>query len=72
MKKPGRPSTGFTSEQIRDVSTEVYRLRLGPSDLAGMIRDHGEQRVRNNAGSLDVLTGAYLKALLAMGWHPPD
>lgn len=55
----------FDAKFVRDVSEQVYRVRLGEKDTAKMIADagggdKGNARVRANSGSLDPLTRIYL------------
>jgi hypothetical protein len=57
----------FDAEFVRDISEAVYRERLGKNDAEAMEKEHGAARVRNNAGSYDVLTRAYLRATKAAG-----
>lgn len=61
--KERRPT--FDPAYIRDLSENVYREALGDDDTARMIakdKDSGEM-LRKRAGSYDVLTRHYLKAL---------
>lgn len=53
------------AERIRDISDKVYRIRLGQRDTESMIAKDGDQgqKLRQRAGSYDVLTRAYLEAL---------
>lgn len=58
----------YDADFVRDVSEQVYRVRLGEKDLAQMIIEGGggaagEKRVRNNSASLDPLTRIYLDVL---------
>ena len=55
-----------TNEQVRDVSEVVYRLLLGPDDVARMIakdKDKGEA-LRVRAKLYDTLSRTYIKVLL--------
>jgi hypothetical protein len=65
MKKP---MTEYTPEQIRDLSVEVYKMRLEDSSLGGVSRmlekdDDDGAKMRGRAASYDKLTRAYLKVL---------
>ncbi len=65
MKKP---ATDYTPEQIRDLSVEVYKMRLEDSSPGGVARmlekdDDDGAKMRGRAASYDKLTRAYLKVL---------
>lgn len=71
MRKEPKPT--FDPAYIRDVSEQVYRLRL-EQDCHGNVermiakdKDGGE-KLRNRAADYDPLTRAYLKVL---GFEPP-
>lgn len=51
--------------RIRDISVEVYKMRLGKDDTRRMLEkdDDGGVKLRSRAGSYDKLTQCYLKAL---------
>jgi len=53
------------AERIRDISEKVYRIRLGARDTQSMIAKDGDngEKLRQRAGSYDVLTRAYLEAM---------
>lgn len=65
-EKPRRPA--FAPEYIRDISENVYRIRLeqdSPGNVERMIakdEDNGEM-LRNRAAAYDPMTRAYLKVL---------
>lgn len=54
----------FPANYVRDVSVQVYRLRLGEKDADAMIQEKGEKYFRNAAGSLDTITRCYLDVLM--------
>jgi hypothetical protein len=68
-----KPKTDLTPEQIRDISVEVYKIRLEESckgDVERMLKKDEEaapgdkgKRLRNRAGSYDPLTRAYLRVI---------
>lgn len=58
-------SKQYTLQEIRDISVEVYKIRLGKKDAERMLakdRDNG-QKLRSRAESYDVLTKCYITAL---------
>ena len=57
--------TKLTKDEIRDISLQVYKIRLGPDDVARMLEkdNDGGRKLRERAGSYDVLTRAYLAVL---------
>ena len=66
----------FSPEQVREISTEVYKERLGPDDVAWVIEHKGgpEEAARifhARAHAYDALTRAYLKVLKARGMLEP-
>lgn len=70
MSKEPKPT--FDPAYIRDLSEQVYRLRLeqdSPGNVARMIEkdEDGGETLRNRAGQYDPLTCAYLKVL---GFEP--
>jgi hypothetical protein len=67
------PKPTFDPSYIRDLSEQVYRVRLeqdSPGNVDRMIAkdEDGGEKLRNRAGSYDPLTRAYLKVL---GFEPP-
>lgn len=63
MTKERKPT--FDPAFIRDLSEKVYRLSLGDDDTRRMIEkdEDGGVKLRNRAGSYDVLTRHYLEAI---------
>ena len=56
----------FDPERVRDVSLEVYKLRLEASSKGAvkrMIEEHGADYLREAAASYDTLTRVYLSVL---------
>ena len=75
MRPEPRPS--FDPDLVRDISEQVYKLRLedptggGRGSVQRMIdndKDSGD-KLRNRAGSYDALTRAYLRVL---GFSPAN
>jgi hypothetical protein len=67
-KKPSRfgRKQQFDPERVRDVSVEVYKLRLEASSKGAVKRlseKHGAAWLRESAVSYDTLTRVYLKVL---------
>lgn len=65
-RKPKEPE--FTPEAVRDISEQVYRVRLEQDkagNVASMIKKDGDKgaMLRNRAGAYDSLTRVYMKVL---------
>lgn len=67
MTRPIRPQPEHDAETVRAISVAVYKRRLGEYDTARMIADDGgdEAKLAERAGSLDILTRAYLAVITA-------
>lgn len=61
----------LTDEEIRDVSVEVYKKRLGDDDTRRMLEkdSDGGAKLKNRAASYDGLTRAYLDAFYEFGFE---
>lgn len=57
--------TKMTPEEIRAISIEVYKMRLGAKDTARMLAkdNDGGKMLSTRAAAYDALTRCYLKAL---------
>jgi hypothetical protein len=55
----------MTPGKIRDISVEVYKMRLGPDDTRRMLENDGDggKKLRERAHSYDALTRCYLEVL---------
>ena len=51
-----------SADEIRDISEQVFRARLGPKDVETMLEEDadGGIKLRNRAASYDPLTRLYL------------
>lgn len=61
--RPPPRQAEFDPNRVRDISTTVYRDRMGDTDADAMISKVGAEKFRDRAGSYDVLTRAYLRAI---------
>lgn len=62
---PQAKPTPLPADYVRDISERVYRLRLGPKDVACMLAEDNDdgKKLRERAAAYDYLTRAYLTVM---------
>jgi hypothetical protein len=72
VKKPSAPKAIYDAETVRNISVDVYKIRLGQDEVDRMLTKDADDgtKFRERASSYDVLTRAYLDTIATLKSYP--